>query len=299
MTEPGWMNGPPATILVATDLSARCDRALDRAVQLAEQWNARILAVHAVETEDYPDLSRIWEMPSWRRPPDPEQRARDQLLAELAELAELSVAIDVHVEAGKPVDVILAAAARENAGLIVTGVARDEPLNRSLLGDTVHRLMRNSPVPLLITRNKARAPYRRVVVATDFAASSRHALEAATRFFPDADFTLFNGYDVPFASYLTKEEVQVGFRNMEEEVASRFLAEADIAEEVRRRIGRLIEHGAPEALLRDYVRGHRVDLTVVGSHGGGAIYELVIGSTARRIIDTVPGDVLLVRDPGA
>jgi len=296
MTEPGWMNGPPATILVATDLSARCDRALDRAVQLAKQWNARILAVHAVETEDYPDLSRIWEMPSWRRPPDPEQRARDQLLADLA---DLSVAIDVHVEAGKPADIVLAAAARESAGLIVTGVARDEPLNRSLLGDTVHRLMRNSPAPLLITRNKARAPYRRVVVATDFEASSRHALEAATRFFPEADFTLFNGYDVPFASYLTKEEVKVGFRDMEEEAANRFLAEADIAEEVRHRIGRLIEHGVPEALLRDYVRGHGVDLTVVGSHGGGAIYELVVGSTARRIIDTVPGDVLLVRDPGA
>ncbi len=294
MTEPGWMNGPPATILVATDLSARCDRALGRAVQLAGQWNARILAVHAVETEDHPDLTRIWETPSWRRPPDPEQRARDQLLADLA---ELSVAIDVHVEAGKPADVILAAAARENAGLIVTGVARDEPLHRSLLGDTVHRLMRNSPVPLLITRNKARAPYRRVVVATDFAASSRHALEAAARFFPDADFTLFNGYDVPFASYLTEEEVKVGFRGIEEEVARRFLAEADIADEVRSRTVRLIEHGVPEALLRDYVRGHRVDLTVVGSHGGGAIYELVIGSTARRIIDTVPGDVLLVRDP--
>ncbi|MFC3216042.1 hypothetical protein [Novosphingobium panipatense] len=36
---------------------------------------------------------------------------------------------------------------------------------------------------------------------------------------------------------------------------------------------------------------------MVGSHGGGMVYETLIGSTARKIIDAVPGDVLLVPDP--
>lgn len=32
------MTGKPKAILLATDLSSRCDRALDRAVSLSELW---------------------------------------------------------------------------------------------------------------------------------------------------------------------------------------------------------------------------------------------------------------------
>lgn len=296
MTEPGWMKGPPARILLATDLSARCDRALDRAVQLAGQWGAALLVVHAVEPEDETPDGRGWNLPSWRRSPDPERRARERLDAYLADQPG---AIEIHVAAGRPADVVLAAAAREAVGLVVTGVAREGALGRSLLGDTVDRLTHKSPVPLLIARSRPRRPYRSITVATDFSTSSRHALEAATRFFPEADFLLFNGYDLPFSGYFTSDESREGLRRMEEEAADRFLAEADLPAGAQGRIDRLIEHGAPEALLHDYVRDHEVDLIAVGSHGGGALYDIVIGSTARRIIDAVPGDVLFVRDPKA
>ncbi|MBX3562793.1 MAG: universal stress protein [Sphingomonas sp.] len=40
-------------------------------------------------------------------------------------------------------------------------------------------------------------------------------------------------------------------------------------------------------------------LIVVGSHGGGALYDIFIGSTAAAIVQEMPGDVLLVRDPAA
>lgn len=295
MTEPSWKKGPPATILLATDLSPRCDRALDRAAQLAAQWNAGLVVVHAVDPKEA-ETAGARDLPSWRRPPDPERVAFDRLCAELT---SQSCSIDCHVETGRPADVVLEVAARTNAGLIVTGVARDEPLGRMLFGDTVQRLMRSAPVPLLIARNRPRTPYRSIVVATDFSPSSRHALEAATRLFEQANFILFNGYEVPFASYLTAEQIEAGFRRLEEEVGNSFLAEADIPDAVRKRIGLLVEHGPPERLLHEYVREHRIDLTVVGTHGGGAVYELVIGSTAGRIIDAVEGDVLVVREPRA
>ena len=35
----------PASLLLATDLSARCDRALARAVALARQWQARLVVL--------------------------------------------------------------------------------------------------------------------------------------------------------------------------------------------------------------------------------------------------------------
>lgn len=38
-------------ILLATDLSSRTDRALDRAAQLARQWGGELLVCHALEAD--------------------------------------------------------------------------------------------------------------------------------------------------------------------------------------------------------------------------------------------------------
>jgi hypothetical protein len=52
MAEPSWMKGPPRRVLLATDLGARCDRALDRAAALASGWQAELVVVHALEEVD-------------------------------------------------------------------------------------------------------------------------------------------------------------------------------------------------------------------------------------------------------
>ena len=49
MNGPRWMSGPPKKILLATDLSPRCDRALDRAVLLAELWQAKLIILNVLE----------------------------------------------------------------------------------------------------------------------------------------------------------------------------------------------------------------------------------------------------------
>ncbi len=210
---------------------------------------------------------------------------------------EPSADISVHVEAGSPVQVVLKASREAGAGLIVTGVARDELLARMFLGSTVERLIRKSAIPILIVRDRAFEPYRRMVVATDFSASSRVALETALRFFPETDISLFHAYDVPFAGYLGRSEVEKQFEGFGSDAADKFLREAGLPPEAAQKVERMIEHGVPEALLRDYAENSRRHLTVVGTHGGGILYDALIGSTAGKIIDAVPGDVLLVPDP--
>jgi hypothetical protein len=39
----------PSRLLLASDMSARCDRALDRAGWLAKEWGAQLIVVHALE----------------------------------------------------------------------------------------------------------------------------------------------------------------------------------------------------------------------------------------------------------
>ena len=61
----------------------------------------------------------------------------------------------------------------------------------------------------------------------------------------------------------------------------------------------LIEDGAPNFLLRDYVRDQEVDLLVLGTHGRSGFFEMIMGSAAKAIMDDVPCDALVIREPRA
>ncbi len=45
----------------------------------------------------------------------------------------------------------------------------------------------------------------------------------------------------------------------------------------------------------DYAKHHPIDLIVVGTHGRGAVKQLLMGSAAERIVRTAPCPVLAVR----
>lgn len=290
-TPPAPATALPAAVLLATDLSARCDRAQDRALQLATQWGTRLMVVHALETIDLV-LPRGHEeaAPAWRRPRDPEAEARALLEAELA-----GHPAEVVVGHGDPAALVLEVAARAAAGLIVTGLARAEPLGRLLTGATVDELLRRASIPVLAVRQRARAPYGRVLVATDFSEGSRHALLATAALFPDLPLTLFHAFEPSFSAALlgraaTREEA------VDEECRA-FLAHPDIPEALRARAEVVLEPGNIGWLLQDYVRHAGIDLLVLGTHGRSRLMEMLLGSTAGWLLQSAPCDVMLVREP--
>lgn len=296
MNAPSWMSGPPRKILLATDLSARCDRALDRAISLVGQWQAQLVVLHALE-EAYPDVSDVEQMPSWRRPPDPLLVARRQLLSDVGEVMEKATIL---IDRGDPVEAIMHAAEVDGCDLIVVGVARDELFGRFTLGRTVDRLLRRSRIPVLVVKDRPRGPYRNIVVATDFSDSSRHALDAAAHFFPEQRLTLFHAFDTPMsglaagtASY--REE----YRKAAVEDCEAFLQNVQAPTGKWPRPHVLIEYGTPANLLRAYARDKNLDLVVLGTHGRGALFEILIGSIAKQIMDNLPCDALVVREPRA
>ncbi|MCW1432060.1 universal stress protein [Novosphingobium sp. JCM 18896] len=73
------------------------------------------------------------------------------------------------------------------------------------------------------------------------------------------------------------------------------MSDARIDPEVKTRATVVIEHGSPDTLLDDYIDQHAIDLTVIGSHGRGAVFDAVIGSTAKRLVDRLEEDLLIVR----
>jgi len=70
-----------------------------------------------------------------------------------------------------------------------------------------------------------------------------------------------------------------------------------LVQEQRDEAGRIeaeVVEGYPAEKICLWARDHRVDLTVLATHGEGGSTEWDLGSTARKIIDHAPGLVLLV-----
>lgn len=292
MNAPSRMSGPARKILMATDLSARCDRALYRAAMLAKQWQSSLIVLHVVEDRDLnvPDAPGL---PSWRRPPDPLDIARKHLMADVDVLPARSA---VRITEGRPVDAILCSADAENCDLIAIGVGRGETLGHFLLGRTADRLFRRSQVPLLVVKDRPRRPYRNIVFATDLSDASRYALEKAARLFSGQRLTIFHAYHPP-SEVMNDPELHRQYRREVELEVRAFLAAADISAPGWQQPDLLIEDGPPNILLRDYVLDKEVDLLVLGTQGRSGFFEIILGSTAKAIMDDVPCDALVIREP--
>lgn len=283
-------HAPPKRILLATDLSCRCDRALDRAVQLSALWDAELIAATVVEPGPA-DL--LEERPlSWRRQATSAERMHWRLSRDVASVAD---DIRVIVETGDPATELSLIAERENCDLIVTGIARDETLGRMILGNTVSRLVRAAAIPVLVARDRPVRPYGRIVIATDFSDAALQATLVTSAFFPAAALTLFHGYDMPYAGYIAGQDFAGDAQALAEEAKAKLGSEERIAPALLEKLDVVVERGAPEALIADYVEDHQVDLTVVGSLGRGALFDAFIGSMDKRLLDSLEGDLLIVR----
>ena len=288
----------PRSILLASDLGPRSDRALDRAVQLAQAWDAHLVVATIVEPNAVEARGMLLrDPPDWYRPEDPVHAAERQLLEHVS---ARDVRVTLRVEAGRPEERLLEIAREEGCGLVVTGVARQESLGRAVLGSTVDRLVRRSPQPVLVVRGRAGAPYRRMAIASDWSPSCAHAFRTAVELFPAAAISVLHGFDVPMAGLL-----DVARDDMVAAAREQALAEGrDFVEACRppggaSNVSMVVEHADPSLLMRLYAGQFPVDLAVVGSHGRSAVFDVLLGSVAQRLVEDSPVDTLVVRDPRA
>jgi nucleotide-binding universal stress UspA family protein len=287
-------------VLLATDLSARCDRALDRAVAIADYSGAQLTILHVYEEfEESRQTYGKYSAPSWRAPPDAvaiaKRRIRQGLRADVGDAVERATVL---IEGGEPAEVIERVATSEGADLIVTGVASERLFASRpvILGKTVEKLLRRLTVPALVVRNRARASYGHILVATDLSEASARALQVALRFFPHQALHLLHAFEPPYAGLIGNSHRQAeNFRVAHAADLAAFLDTMVLPESARRRLITLIEPGRPAQLVHEYVRDRGADLVVLGTHGRGAMLEALLGSTAKNILLSLQCDALLVR----
>ncbi|UOD50226.1 universal stress protein [Orrella daihaiensis] len=275
-----------APILLITDLSARCDRAMDRAAALAKSHGVRLIALHVVET---PWLTKLAD-PTWRNMLQDSTEFAKQRLTDDPALADVD--LTVLVEPGNPLEVIEQVAKTNHCSLIVSGTARDETLGRIVLGNTVERLARRTPTPFLVVRSRPFTAYQNIVVATDFSDGASQALAYARTVCPSTPMTLYHAFD-QIAGIYELDSPTVAEETEALRARTKQFGQSTLGLEANK-FPIVIEHGAADHCLPEYVKAHRVELVVMGTHGATGVSRTAMGSIAEKLLSRVQCDVLLV-----
>lgn len=294
---------PIQTLLVATDFSTPAKRAEERAAQLAAEHDARLILLHNLSGLA---LQRLRErlLPGQD---DSEARLHAHYRDALQRLAEdlagrWDIAVTPQITTGQAHREISRAARENGADLVVVGAVGEHPVREFFLGSTAERVVRESPVPVLVVRRDGHEPYARVFAALDLSPCSPAVAELARRIAPTAHLTLANAFEAPFEHKLQfagiSEDDILSYSQAEQAQALSGLhalaaglendtSPADLPD-IR------VEHGMPENVIPVLLRDAAADLVVTGKHGASEIVDLLLGSMTKHLLREAECDVLVV-----
>ncbi len=276
-------------LLVATDLSLRSGRAVERAVILAKQNNATLTVLHVVDA-DLPAKTADWLLDD----------TRVLITDHLATLPGANtVPTDIKIVLGKDYSDIVDVAKTVEAELIVLGVHRNEARG-FFRGTTAERVFRTGARPVLVVKTRPQAFYRRVIVGVDFSECSRRAVEIAWWLVPDGEFHLVHAFDVPFKEFLTGDDTRCEVSKNHQEQMNQFVGEKfsafqTILQASPARLFQVVRQGSVGQVIQEQVDRLKPDLLVLGTHGRSGIAHAMLGSVAEEILSSPPCDVLAVR----
>ncbi|MBI2740110.1 MAG: universal stress protein [Rhodospirillales bacterium] len=278
-------------ILVATDLSARADRAIRRATLLAKKFEASLHLVHVVD-DDRP-----------RRIIDPERDAAAEILDKQARsLRDFDgVNCTASVVLGGLADEIVKAAQEAAADVVIVGSHRHRAIQDVFVGTTAERTIRSSRQPLLVANGVPASLYRHILAAVDFSNCSADALLAIAALGLDKDvaISVLHVFDAPARKHMALASASRG--DLQHYIGSE---EADAGRELASFVQRTVAFPARHLVkLRETTAPHAIctaaeevsaDLIVVGTHGRTGIANFLLGSVAQGVLHAADQDVLTI-----
>lgn len=278
------MTLPFNRILVATDMSARSDRAVERAFQLGAALDLPVSALLVLDDALGPDLLAPLH-----------DKAEAQLAAICKRNAE-DVQYTVSIQSGDPTEELLKAVDSET--LLVMGPHRPRPFLDGLRETTMQRVTRRTNASVLLATGPVVGPYEQILSLIDYGAASTAALQMGAELAPEAKVTAAHAINVPYSGMLeTTGAVQMDLQET-------FLRETEEQDKEWRANTALPNRLAPETvmtqspplgLVHELTRDGRYDLITAGAHGRVGAARSILGSLALDLIRTPPCDVLLTR----
>jgi nucleotide-binding universal stress UspA family protein len=274
-------------ILVATDLTDRSELAIRRALQLQQQMDATLALIHVVEPGLMGDLAA-------RRRLDAEAFL-DGRIANLA--AEIRSRCSCKVAVGDALNAIACEAQVQGADLIVLGEPGKYRYADLFMGTTAERVVRTSPIPVLMVKGVTAGPYRRLLVPFDLSEGARRALTTSLAIAPTAEVRIVHAWRPPIATLARQHALPDAVRKENDEIRASIErvakgAAAELPAQHRALNVDMVEDN-PYAVLRS--ESGWPDLLAMGTHARNRLATDMIGSLARHMLAEAPCDVLVAR----
>jgi universal stress protein A len=141
---------------------------------------------------------------------------------------------------------------------------------------------------------------KNILVATDFSEPSTVALAYGRDLARSYSATLHVLHVVEDVMMRYSPEVGFAIPDLQRDLekAARRDLDAAITDDDRRTLKVVAEvrtsFNVPGGVI-EYARAHAIDLIIVGTHGRGAVKQLLLGSAAERVVRNAPCPVLAVR----
>ena len=268
-------------ILWATDFSDEAQESLLYADAFAKAFKASIVALHVI-----PDFSAALY--------DAAYVIKGELVKKVAavkkdaeeKLKTLQKAKGITfkniVKEGTAAKVIIEVAEKEGVDLIVIGRRGMSAIEKLFIGSVANQVLRNSPVPILLTKKKTGVPrFKKLIVPTDF--SEREEVErdfawAIAKGF-GAELTLLHVlelHDYEFSPRVLDDMMDSLLKRLKQR-KKREKTEIKIREEVYRAINAAIG-------IVDYAETHNYDLIVISTCVQSKLERFFLGSTTEKVI---------------
>ena len=138
-------------ILVAIDGSKSNDRAIERAVDEAKVWNAKLHAVYVVETGLFSSLPSDNTVEIMYRVLENEGKTALEKVKKIA--AKNGIILETHIKHGHAGTEIIALAQKENVDLIISGSHGKSKTDSLLLGSVSTYITTHSTVTTMVVRS--------------------------------------------------------------------------------------------------------------------------------------------------
>ncbi len=282
-------------ILLPVDLSKITPFVTCRGKFLAKTFNAKIILLHVLET--VPDNEIPTEISSiFKSYIEEALKGRIADMEDIEkELKEEGIEYEIVGEAGKPYEEIVKASVKYDADIVVIGSSHR--IKRIILGSTAEKVVRYSPKPVWVCRDRTCHSIKSILVPVDFSEFSEEAMKWGlylARVF-DSKLTVLHIVKPiirsPTYIRLLKEK-KLSLREIAHLEMDKFLLKFDLTEI---KYTTKILMGEPHKKITQLAKKEQFDLIVMGTHGRSGISHLILGSVTEKVLENACCDVLAVK----
>lgn len=291
------------SILAGVDFSSSSRTAVQQALRIAAWNRAQVHIVHILDTMVMADVE--FAMAAFY------PSVHESMIADARE-AWANFSADIpgaetavfEVITAHPVAGLLALVHQEKPDLLVLGLvgSGDGPGPGAVAAAAVRRARAKT----LLVRASHSGPYKEIVVGVDFSETSAAALRSAVSVAEQdgAALHIVHVFDAPWHRLHYKSptpQSSTDFQDQFMRALQQRLESAGDSAGLQRELAhlkpafRLIEDPSHGRGLIEYTRSVGGDLVVIGTRGRGNIRDMLMGSTAERIVREAPCSILAVK----